>query len=160
MMEMTWLQSHVRQLLQAEWNLCRVEVDCDGDVPFPRGTAACWVSVVAPEDELFVRVWAHVAYGVKRTLKLTSELDEINARTRTVKVYWCDSVIIAEQAMHAEGVTQKTLGVACEAVGGVADDVGTLIAAMFGGATPFPPAAASDESDDNDESHHSPGEAA
>jgi hypothetical protein len=80
LIEMTWLMSHVRQLLQAEWDVYRVPVDDDGDLGLRSKTAACWVSVVLLDGEPHVRVWAHAAHSVRRTAKLTAELCEINAR--------------------------------------------------------------------------------
>jgi hypothetical protein len=58
------LRAHVRQCLQDVWDVCRVEVDADGDVPFRTGFAAGWVSAVDGEPPL-VRLGAHVAFGVK-----------------------------------------------------------------------------------------------
>ena len=85
----------------------------------------------------------------RRSLKLLSELNDINARARCVNVYWNGDSVIAEQTIHADGLTKKTLGQACLAVGGVSDDIGMLLAAMFGGETPFP---ALDTEDQEEES--------
>lgn len=60
MTDVMWIRSHVELLLQHEWDLCRVRVDDDGDFPFRRGNAMCWVSVLDCDPPM-VRVFAHAA---------------------------------------------------------------------------------------------------
>jgi hypothetical protein len=74
----------------------------------------------------------------RRSLKLLSELNETSQRALTVNVYWDDGLVIVKQSIHAAGLTKETLGHACLTVGGAADDIGVLLAAMFGGETPYP----------------------
>jgi hypothetical protein len=142
--EVFWLRAHVRQCLQEVWDVCRVEVDADGDVPFRTGIAAGWISAVDGEPPL-VRVWAHVAFGVKATAAVLRELNDINRRSRTAHVYWAGGGVIAEQTLHADGVDSATLGQAWDAVSSVANDLGPMLAAVHGGATPFPAEAPSVE---------------
>jgi len=132
-----WLRAHVRQCLQEVWEVCRVEVDADGDVPFRTGVAAGWICAVDGEPPL-VRVWAHVAFGVKPTEPVLRELNDINRRSKTAHVYWADGGVIAEQTLHADGVDSATLAQAWRAVSVVANDLGPMLAAVHGGATPFP----------------------
>jgi len=89
-------------------------------------------------DPHLIRVWAFAARVPRRSLKLLSELNEINERALTVKVYWSGDLVVAEQTIHADGLTTETLGHACLAVGVTADDIGMLLAAMFDGETPHP----------------------
>jgi hypothetical protein len=44
---------------------------------------------------------------------------------------------VASQALTAESVTVQALDLACGAVVRLANDIGAMIAAVFGGATPF-----------------------
>jgi Putative bacterial sensory transduction regulator len=136
MNETAWLRSHVERCLEDHWGDYPLTVDDDGDYPFRWGTAQGYVAIVNG-DPHFIKVWAFVAQVPTRSLKLLSELNEINKRAMTVRVYWNGNSVIAEQTIHADGVTKTTLGQACLAVGAVADDVGVLLAAMFGGKTPF-----------------------
>jgi hypothetical protein len=112
MSQLMWIRSHVELLLQREWDVCRVLSDEDGDFPYRHGTAACYVSVL-DVDPPMVRVFAHAAYGLKR------------------------DVVVVSQTVSPIGLTQPVLAQAMDAVGSVADDIGTLLAAMFDGATPF-----------------------
>ncbi|HEX4430377.1 MAG TPA: YbjN domain-containing protein [Frankiaceae bacterium] len=134
--EMKWLRAHVRECLQEVWEVCRVEVDADGDVPFRTGSTAGWVTAVEGNPPL-VRVWAHVAFGVKATAAVLRELNDINRRSRSAHVYWSDQCVIAEQTLHADGVDTETLRQAWVAVSAVANDLGPMLVAVHGGSTPF-----------------------
>lgn len=139
MNETKWLRSHVERCLQDSWELYPVPVDGDGDYPFRWGTAACYVSL-SDEDADYLRIWACAAEVPKRSLKLLSELNDINERARTCRVYWCGGWVIAEQSVPTDALTGDVVGNACMAVGSLADDIGVLLAAMFAGETPFPAA--------------------
>ena len=137
MSEMVWVRSHVERLLQDEWNVCRVEADPDGDYPFRTGTAVCWVRVLDAGQPL-VRVFAHAACGVRRSAKLLTELNDIQHRALTASVMLTDGCVVIAQTLTAYELSCVDLGQAMAAVGGLADEVGVLLAGMFGGTTPFP----------------------
>ena len=137
MNDITWLRSHVERCLQDAWGQYPLESDGDGDYLYRWGTAACYVSIVDSDPRL-VRVWAVAAIVPKRSLKLLNELNDINERARTAHVYWSGKSVVVEQAVHAGGVTTETLQHACMSVAGIANDIGTLMAALFGGHTPYP----------------------
>lgn len=132
-----WLQSHIRQCLQDSWEVPNLQVDDDGDVPFRAGVAAGWVAAVDGEPPL-VRVWAHAAFGIKGTAAVLREINDINRRGCTARVYWDDGAVVVEQTLHADGVDAVTLDHAWEAVSTVANDVGPMLTVVHGGATPFP----------------------
>lgn len=136
MHEIEWFRSHVEKLLRDGWEQCQIEVDEDGDFPFRFGTAACFVRVVAGPP-LAVRVVATAATGVRRSAKLLTELNELNAHARSVTTYWCSGAVLVEKTLDATAVNDDTLLRACGEVGAAADSVGTLIAGVFDGATPF-----------------------
>jgi hypothetical protein len=146
MSELAWITSHVERLLQDQWDVCRVETDCDGDYFFRQGTAACWVSVMDTHP-VMVRVFAQAATGVKPSLKLFTELNAIARRALSTAVLLEGNTVVVSQTISPVGLTGPVLAQALRAVGGVADDVGLLLAGMFGGATPFP-AEASTASED------------
>jgi hypothetical protein len=135
--ELMWIKSHVELLLQREWDLCRVATDADGDFPFRHGTAACYVSVLDTEPAM-VRVFGHAAYGLKPTLKVLRELNEIQRRALSARVELRGDVVVVSQTLSPVGLTQSVLAQALDAVATVAADVGTLLAGMFDGSTPFP----------------------
>jgi hypothetical protein len=138
MTELMWVRSHVEQLLQRERDTCRVAVDRDGDFPFRCGTAAGWVAVLDGQP-IVVRVTAHAVYGVKSSAKLLRELNEINVRALTATVQLIDDIVVVQQTILPIGLTQPVLAQAVHAVGGVADNIGGLLAAMFDGSTPHHP---------------------
>lgn len=144
MSEQLWIRSHVERLLQAEWNVCRVLRDEDGDYPFRMGTAACWVRVV-DDLPIMVRVFAHAALDVKPSLKLFGELNSISQRALSAAAFWQDGIVVVSQTISPIGLTQPVLAQAMKAVGGVADDVGLLLAGVYGGTTPHPAAVQTDE---------------
>jgi Putative bacterial sensory transduction regulator len=137
MNEIAWLRSHVERCLEDHWRVYPLIVDADGDYPFRWGAARCYVSILDGDPDL-IGVWAFAARVPGRSLKFLSELNEINQRALTVNVYWDGDSVIVKQSIHADGLTKETLGHACLAVGGAADDIGMLLAAMFGGETPYP----------------------
>jgi hypothetical protein len=136
MSELMWIRSHVELLLQREWDVCRVLADDDGDFPYRHGTAACYVSVL-DLDQPMVRVFAHSAYGLKPTLKVLRELNEIQGRALSARIELRSDVVVVSQTISPVGLTQPVLAQAMDAVNTVADDIGTLLAVMFDGATPF-----------------------
>jgi hypothetical protein len=136
MTELMWIRSHVELLLQREWNVGRVLADEDGDFPYRHETAACYVSVL-DLDPPMVRVFAHAAYGLKPTLKVLRELNDIQGRALSARVELRRDVVVVSQTLSPIGLSQPVLAQAMDAVGTVAEDIGTLLAAMFDGATPF-----------------------
>lgn len=136
MTEYVWFRSHVELLLQEIWGRHDLIVDDDGDFPFRVGTAAAWVKV---EDgsPMAVRVFAHAALEVKRTAKLLTELNSVTTRSRFGSVYWSCGVVVCEYALPAEAVDTNSLQGVCGLVAGQASDLGPMLAAVFGGQTPF-----------------------
>lgn len=137
MSELMWIRSHVEALLQREWDVCRVVADDDGDYPFRRGTAACYVAVLDAEP-IMVRVFAHAAFGLRPTLKVLRELSEIQRRSLTARVELRHDVVVVSQTVSPVGLTQPVLAQAMNEVATVADGIGPLVAVMFDGRTPFP----------------------
>jgi hypothetical protein len=133
-----WLRSHVERCLQDIWDLCRVVADDDGDYPFRFGTAAGFVRINKGSPTM-VRVWAIAAMSVPRSAKLLGELNDINVRNRSAWTTWSDGLIVVEQALVAKGLKRSALKQALNTVGGTADDIGPMIATVFGGETPFSP---------------------
>jgi hypothetical protein len=131
-----FVRSHVERCLADMLGACRVPADQDGDYFFRSGSAACYVRV-EDQDPVIVRVFAIAATGVSRSAKLLVEINEVNTRSRSAWVTWAAGQVVVSQAPTAESVTVQTLDQACGAVVRVANEIGAVIAAMFGGATPF-----------------------
>ncbi|HET6625789.1 MAG TPA: YbjN domain-containing protein [Nocardioidaceae bacterium] len=133
--EHRWLRAHVEKCMRELWDDAPVHFDDDGDIPFRAGTAAVWVSVRSREPRL--QVFAHAAHGVKPTALVLRELNEVCGRSLFAKVHLVAGVVMVEAVVPAEGVSARTLRMAIDAVASVANDLGVMVATVFGGATPF-----------------------
>ncbi len=131
------VRSHVERCLQDIWQVCRVPTDDDGDVPFRAGVAACWVRVDS-EMPVLVRVFGHAVVGVKQSYGLLRELNEVNGRSRSTSCAWDDGVVRVSVVLHPEALGRKSLRHALDAVAVVANDLGPVLASVFGGSTPYP----------------------
>lgn len=146
MTELAWIRSHVELLLAEEWGVCRLTADADGDWFFRAGTAAGWVSVIDTAP-IMVRVYAHAATALKPSLRLFTELNEIERCALSASVVLEAGTVVVSQTISPVGLTSRVLQQALMSVGGVAEDVGLLLAGMYGGATPFPVASAPSNED-------------
>lgn len=117
--------------------MCRVHADDDGDYMFRNGTAACWVSVLA-SDPVMVRVFAHAVNGLKPSLGVLRELNDIQSRSLSTSIGVLHGSVLVSQTISPISLSQEVLAQALSAVGTVANDIGALLASVFGGATPFP----------------------
>lgn len=138
MSESMWVRSHVQQLLQEWWDVCRVKVDHDGDYPFREGSAMGWVSVL-PTSPPMVRVYAHAVLDVRPTAKLFRWLNQAQRSALSGRAEVDGDLVVVSQTISAEGLTGPVLGQAVSAVGTMASEIGPVIAALFDGVTPFPP---------------------
>ena len=110
-----WITSHVEQLLECEWDACRVQGDCDGDYPFRCGTGAGWVSVLDSRP-IMVRVFAHAAFGVKPTVAVLREINDIQRRALSARLEIADGVVVVSQTISPIELTQPVLSQAIEQV--------------------------------------------
>lgn len=131
------VRSHVERLLQDEFELCRVKSDADGDYPLRHGSAVYFVRVM-DADPVVVNVFCAAVTGVKRSAKLLEEINSVNSRAVFGRAYWLQRAIFVEHTLLATALDRETLGRACSAVGTIADDVGPMIALVYGGTTAFP----------------------
>jgi hypothetical protein len=130
------VRSHVERCLQDIWDVCRVPVDDDGDYPFRAGTAACWVRVDSALPVL-VRVFGHAVVDVKRTAGLLREINDVNSRSRTTSVAWDAGVVRVSAMVHPDALDRASLRHALDAVSVVSNDLGPLMAGVYGGSTPY-----------------------
>jgi hypothetical protein len=130
-------QALLEAVLRELWMCDELPADDDGDIPFRFGSAACWLSVVATRP-VMVRVFAHAAYDLEATPELLGELNDIQLATLSATVSWCDGTVLVSQTLSPHGLNRRTLRQAMRAVGGVANDIGPLLAGLFDGQTPYP----------------------
>jgi hypothetical protein len=131
-------RSHVERKLQDVWDVCRVTADPDGDYPFRNGTAMGFVQLDLGKPAM-VRIWAVAVAQTPKTAKLIYELNDMNVRSRSAWATWSNGRVVVEQTIPLHNLTRKALRQALEAVGSIASDIGPMIAAVYGGETPFEP---------------------
>lgn len=131
------LRSHVEACLSELWGSDCLDLDADGDYGYRWGTAACWVRP-SVGGALGVRVFAHAVHSVKRSAKLLAELNELNQRSRHCQVFLGHDAVVVAANLDWDLVAADTLDRVMRSVGMVADDIGVLVATVFGGQTPFP----------------------
>jgi hypothetical protein len=137
------VRSHVERCLQDIWEVRIPEVDEEGDYPFKTKVCVGWVRV-EPMPPVMVRVFAHAAYEVKPSAALYKEINTLNARSRLATVSWSSGVVSVHAALPAEPLDRPSLRLALDMVSSVADDIGELTAAVFGGHSPARSAAGAD----------------
>ena len=129
-------RSHVERCLQDLWSVERVLPDADGDYCYGSGSAACYIGLDSAEP-VVVKAVACAAVEVKKTAKLLDELNEVNARCRMARVYWINGAVLVEQTLFADTVDRGSLAHAGQSVAHIANDLGPMIAAVYGGRTPL-----------------------
>lgn len=130
-------RSHVKECLREAFELPRLVVDDDGDVPFRVGTAVYFVSV-DPEGRR-ARVWSVAVRLVKITAAVLRELNEANGALELSRVYAVGDRLMVEGTITVDGLTAAELRALCQEVGDTADRLGQLIAAVHGGEVALPP---------------------
>ncbi len=130
------VRSHVERCLQDIWEAPGPQVDQDGDYPFRTESCVGWVRV-EQQPPMLVRVFAHVAYDVKRSAALLQELNVLNVRSRLATVCWADRTVAVHCALPAEAVDRANLRLVLDTVSRVADDISELTVAVFGGRVPM-----------------------
>ena len=131
-----WFGAYVDRLLMEQFETTTLLKDDDGDVPFSKGTSACFVSV--ERRRLGVRVWGMAAMGIKPTAAALREVNELNQQATLAKVVLAGDRVWVEVRLPADQVSARSLRRACQQVCTIADDIGSLFAGVYGGSTPFP----------------------
>lgn len=134
--EHEWLRAYVEKCMRSVLECDEVTLDADGDVMFRSGTASCWASVQECEPAMVV-VFAHAATGVKPSVAVLREVNELNLRALSGTVTLVSGTITVRQSLLASSVSVESLDQACHQVTSVANDIGHLAAVMFDGRTPF-----------------------
>ncbi len=128
-------RSHVKQLVRDGMGLTEVLEDCDGDLPFRQGSAAYFISTRA--DGLKVKVWSRAVAEVKPTVGVLREVNDANIGLETARVIVRGQHIYVEGVLPVEATTGEQLADLCREVAVVADELGSMVAAVHGGFTWF-----------------------
>jgi hypothetical protein len=127
-----WFRAFVECSLQQAWGLQELVQDGDGDFPFGDGSTTAYVTV-EPAPGLGVCVWSYAAYGVKGSLRVLREVNDLNMASDLCKVMWANGCIRVELRVPADQVSAESLGRACGHVNGCTSHIGDLFALVHGG---------------------------
>lgn len=130
--EADWFRAFVERSLQQVFESLEVEQDGDGDYPFEMGGVTAYVTVES-EPGLGVCVWSYAAHGVKASVSVLREVNDLNRGSRLCKVMWCGGGIRVELRLPADQVSEESLERACGHVEGIASDIGQMFAVVHGG---------------------------
>lgn len=128
-------RSHVKELVREGMGVLEIAEDCDGDLPFRRGTALFFISTRA--DGMKVKVWSRILADVKPTVAVLREVNAANLGLEVARVLVRGRDVYAEGTLPVVSSTGDELAELCREVGGVADELGSMIAAVHGGSTWF-----------------------
>jgi hypothetical protein len=122
-----------------------VEVDEDGDIPLPMGSALLFVRAVdsAPVVEMF----AFVVRGIRHTDRAAFEVAVLNRDTRMIKFVLLDDAVLATLQLPASPFTPRNLRAMVLSMAEVIDRVDDDLVARVGGRRGLEPEPA-DETDD------------
>jgi hypothetical protein len=130
--EAAWFRAFVERSLQEVWGSSEVVKDDDGDYPFGAEGIAAWVSVEPPPG-LGVNVWSYAAGGVKGSVRVLREVNDLNLGARLGKVTWSNGNIRVDLRLPADQVSVRSLRRACAHVEGITSDIGQMFAVVHGG---------------------------
>jgi hypothetical protein len=143
------LRHHVERSLRRDLGLDGpVEPDDDGDYGVVGCDSIVWVRPMLEGNPALVRVWSIAACGVKRSMSLLSEINDINGGLDLVRVLLRgkDTVVLTTE-VEIEAVTPGMLGRLVHHVGYHSGHVGELITTVHGGERPFVPVETTDDAD-------------
>jgi hypothetical protein len=126
------IRPYLEKLLREGFAIPDLAPDDEGDYPFRFRSAGYYVRLyneAAPTIQLF----SVVVRDIKKSPKLLSELNDLNAGMAYVRVYWVNHQVVVATELVAETLDAEELGNACNIVGRVADGIGPRLASEYGG---------------------------
>ncbi len=127
------LRHHVERSLRKDFGLPPLHPDADGDYAVAGEGGVVWTRVALGHEPPLVRVWAPAADGVKKSLALFAEINELNIGLGQVRCTWFERTVLVSAEVEIESVQPGQLGRLVAHVGATARHVGELIATVHGG---------------------------
>jgi hypothetical protein len=112
-----------------------LEQDDDGDYPLTVAGIPVYGRFL-PGDPSVLQVFAIVLHDVESTAELLAELNDHNASLRFVRTFWVPNQILVESHLVASTLDREELAAAFDACRQAAENLGPLLAAVYGGDTP------------------------
>jgi hypothetical protein len=126
------ITAYVEKLLGTQTGSDRVVADEDGDYPVRFGSALYYVRL-AGEPDPDVKVFAVALDDVPASAELLADLNDINSKLRFARAFHLREGVLVEADLVGESVDPLGFRTACEAVGHVADTIGTSLSKKYGG---------------------------
>lgn len=130
------IRPYLEKLLSEGFGIPDLAPDPDGDYPFRFRSAGYYVRLIN-EKSPTVQVFSIALREVKRSPKLFTAVNDINAHIAFARVYVVDRQVVVATELVAETIDAEELGNACNIVGRVADEFGPLLQKEFGGRVLF-----------------------
>lgn len=119
--------------------------DDDGDLPFHGKTSQGWVRLDVKEP-WGVRVFALAAHGVPAKAAVLKEINAANLSVRGLRaVLTKDGNVYVDHLLFADAVNTDNLRSVIGGVLELADELGPMLATVYGGSTPIAPSSASED---------------
>lgn len=119
--------------------------DDDGDLPIHGKTSRGWVRVEAKEP-WGVRVFALAAHGVPTKAAVLKEINAANLSVRGLRaVVTKDGNVYVDHLLLADAVNTDALRSVIGGVLELADELGPMLATVYGGSTPIAASSASED---------------
>lgn len=126
------IRPYLEKLLKEGFELPELSPDPDGDYPFRFRSAGYYVRLIN-EQSPTVQVFSIAPREVKRSAKLFTAVNDINAQIAFARLYVVTNQVVVATELVAETLDAEELGNACNIVGRIADKVGPDLQAQFGG---------------------------
>lgn len=127
------LTHHVQRSLRRDFGLPAIEADADGDFGVAVGDTVVWARPILDHDPPLLRLWAPAAKRVRKSAALLREINDVNLGLQQMQCALYGDMVLISAEVEIELIEPGQLGRLLPRVGQAAEQVGYLIAAVFGG---------------------------
>lgn len=135
-MQSEMVRAYVESMLEHLVGVERVVPDHDGDYPVRLRSALYYVRII-DGPEVTVQVFSVAVDEIEASPELLSAINDLNSRTRFVRVFWIRGQVLIEADLVGDTVEPRGFGNACDAVASTTDQVAVHLARTFGGRAAF-----------------------
>ncbi|MDP9183896.1 MAG: YbjN domain-containing protein [Actinomycetota bacterium] len=136
------LEHHVKRMLMHDMELTYVDVQEDQDGDFGVSTddgVRVYARLIYDAAQVWVRLWTEAAHGLRPTVKLLREVNEINRHHVGCRVLLTeDGTLVVAAEVRAESVEHGELGTLVGILSDTVVEIGELIQIVYGVAAPSP----------------------
>lgn len=129
--------ARVENVLREMFGPVALHKDDDGDYPLKlQGNQVYGRFTVDDDGTLWFQAFAIVVRDIEASPEVFSELNDLNANTRFVRLFHYGSQVLAEVDLLAATLDREELGAALERIARITDDVMPTLSAVLGGTLP------------------------